>query len=170
MSVHVRNPGRSPAAEIALPWAVRPAAPPLTVTIRSLSPSALICAVFGEVDSWTAPRLRDRLVAQVHVGGPDLVVDLGEVGFLGAAGLGVLVEVKIAAEASGVGFCLVARTRPVLRPLTVTGLDLAFEVYPHVDLVPVSGWAPGRWSSVDHRRRGRARPASAPAFPLRALP
>jgi anti-anti-sigma factor len=133
----------------------------------------VVCAVSGEVDLWTAPELRDRLFAQLHPAGPDLVVDLGEVSFLGAAGLGVLVEVQVAADAFGVGFCVVASTRPVLLPLAVTGLDLAFAVYPHVDRVPVRGGVPGQRTSpftVEHVHRHRARPARSLVRPLSDLP
>ncbi|XVV07608.1 STAS domain-containing protein [Actinosynnema sp. CA-248983] len=112
---------------------------------RALSSSTVVCAVSGDVDLRTAPRLRDRLVAQLRPAGPDLVADLGDVGFLGAAGLTALVAARSAADACGVRFCLVARTRPVLRPLAVTGLLLAFDVYVHVDDAPARGAPP------DHR-------------------
>lgn len=111
----------------------------LVVAVRPLSALALLCAVSGEVDLSTAPHLRDRLLGQIGVAGPDLVVDLSEVGFLGAAGLTVLVEARAAAAASGVGLCVVARTRPVLRPMAVTGLDIEFDVFPRVDDVPSRG-------------------------------
>ncbi|MEJ2854233.1 MULTISPECIES: STAS domain-containing protein [unclassified Saccharothrix] len=110
---------------------------------RTLSSSTVVCAVSGEVDLWTAPRLRDSLVAQLRPAGPDLVADLGEVGFLGAAGLAALVEARSEADAFGVRFCLVARTRPVLRPLAVAGLLLAFDLYVHVDGVPARAAPPG---------------------------
>ncbi|MFJ6677365.1 STAS domain-containing protein [Actinosynnema sp. NPDC091369] len=109
------------------------------VAVRPLSARTLLCAVSGEVDLSTAPRLRDRLLGQIGVAGSDLVVDLSEVGFLGAAGLTVLVEARAAAAASGVGLHVVARTRPVLRPMAVTGLDVVFDVFPRVDDVPSLG-------------------------------
>ena len=111
----------------------------LAVAVRPLSAHTLLCAVSGEVDLSTAPHLRDRLLGQIGVVGSDLVVDLSEVGFLGAAGLTVLVEARAAAAASGVGLYVVARTRPVLRPMAVTGLDVEFDVFPRVDDVPSRG-------------------------------
>ncbi|PSL57025.1 anti-anti-sigma factor [Saccharothrix carnea] len=139
MASPVRNPARSTSPEVVIPRSGLPPAHLLTVVTRTLSSSTVVCAVSGEVDLWTAPHLRDRLVEQIRMAGPDLVADLGGVGFLGAAGLTVLVEVRSAAEASGVRFSLVARTRPVLRPLAVTGLHLVFDVYTHVDGVPGRG-------------------------------
>ncbi|WP_083751461.1 STAS domain-containing protein [Saccharothrix sp. ALI-22-I] len=173
MSALVRNPARPPLSDVVRLSSVHPLAGLLTVAVRRLSPFTLVCAVSGEVDRWTAPQLRDRVLAQVHLAGPDLVVDLGEVRFFGAAGLSVLVEVQAAADAAGVGFCVVARTRPVLLPLTVTGLDLAFDVYPDVAGVPVRDGVPDQGSSrsaVEHGRRRQARPARSLMSPLLDLP
>jgi anti-anti-sigma factor len=88
--------------------------------------------VFGEVDSSTSPLLRDRLLEHLRPACARLVVDLTEVTFFGAAGLGVLVAARAAAETAGIRTCLVARTRVVLRPLTITGLDSVFDVCPDV--------------------------------------
>ncbi|MER5261822.1 STAS domain-containing protein [Actinosynnema sp. NPDC002837] len=142
MAIPVRSPDRSPSPGVVLPWSELPPARLLTVVTRALSSSTVVCAVSGEVDLWTAPRLRDRLAEQIRPAGPDLVADLGEVVFFGAAGLTVLVEARSAADAAGVRFSLVARTRPVLRPLTITGLHLVFDVYAHVDGVPARGGPP----------------------------
>ncbi|WP_170184906.1 STAS domain-containing protein [Saccharothrix texasensis] len=128
----------------------------LAVAVRPLSALTVLCAVSGEVDFSTAPHLRDRLLGQISSAGPDLAVDLSGVRFLGAAGLTVLVEVRAAALASGVGLHVVARTRPVLRPLAVTGLDFEFGVLTRVDDVPVRGHRSGVLAG---RRRA---PASGP--------
>lgn len=153
MSASTRNPVGPSSPETVLPSSVRPPAPRVAVAVRPSS-CAVVCAVSGEVDLSTTPHLRDRLLGQIRLSGPDLVVDLGEVRFFGAAGLGVLVEVRAAAEASGVGFCVIARTRAVLLPLIVTGLDLVFTVYSDVDGVPARGGSPDRTSgqsAVVHR-------------------
>lgn len=102
----------------------------LTVTVRPAPSGATVLAVAGEVDLGTAPPLKDALFAQLCPESPGLVIDLTGVGFLGAAGLTVLVVVRDAAEAAGVAVCLVARTRPVLLPLRITGLDRVFDVFP----------------------------------------
>jgi anti-anti-sigma factor len=104
----------------------------LTVTVGPASPHAVVLAVCGEVDSSTSPLLHDRLLEQLRPTCPQLVVDLTEVSFFGAAGITVLVAVKEAAETAGIRMCLVACTRVVLRPLTITGLDSVFDVCPDI--------------------------------------
>ena len=47
--------------------------------------------VQGEIDMYTAPRLRELLIDLVGNGSYQLVVNLGKVGFLDSTGLGVLV-------------------------------------------------------------------------------
>ncbi|MCC8246649.1 STAS domain-containing protein [Saccharothrix luteola] len=157
MSTDVRSAARPPLREVMVPSPGEL----LVVAVRPLSAVAVLCAVSGEVDLSTAPHLRNHLLGQISSRGPDLVVDLGEVGFLGAAGLTVLVEARAAAAASGVGLYVVARTRPVLRPLAVTGLDVEFEVFPRVGDVPSR-----RPAEASSARRGPA-PASGPVADVR---
>ena len=52
---------------------------------------ATIVAVGGEIDVYTAPKLRDKITELVADGAYDLVVDMEEVEFLDSTGLGVLV-------------------------------------------------------------------------------
>ena len=47
--------------------------------------------VQGEIDMYTAPRLRELLINLVSTGSCQLVVNLDKVGFLDSTGLGVLV-------------------------------------------------------------------------------
>src|SRR4029077_4984583 len=47
--------------------------------------------VQGEIDMYTAPRLRELFIDLVSRGSYQLVVNLGKVGFLDSTGLGVLV-------------------------------------------------------------------------------
>jgi anti-sigma B factor antagonist len=103
-----------------------------------------VITVRGEVDLCTsALLLRNALLAQLRPTGPQLVIDLTDVRFLGAVGLTVLVTVWDAAVAAGTGLCAVARTRVVLLPLTITGLDRVFDIYPDLaDVSPFPGDGP----------------------------
>lgn len=100
----------------------------LTVTAHAVQPGAVVITVRGEVDLFTSPLLRERLLAHLHDTSPQLIVDLSGVSFFGVAGLTILVAVR--EVAAGFGLCVVAHTRAVLMPLMITGLDGAFDVYP----------------------------------------
>ncbi|WP_221448066.1 STAS domain-containing protein [Saccharothrix violaceirubra] len=134
-----RNPLRPRSPGLVRPPPPRPPDPLLSVATRPLSSRAVVCEVAGEVDAHTASRLRDHLVERIRPGGPDLVVDLGGVRFLAAAGLGVLAEVAASADAAGVRIHVVARTRPVLLPLSLTGLDVVLDVHRYLGDVPLRG-------------------------------
>lgn len=104
-----------------------PARPLLTVTARQAPPDATVVTVRGEVDLLTAPLLRDRLLPLMR---DTVIIDLAGVTFFAAAGLTVLVEARRTAEAAGIRLSLVAPTRQVLLPLTITGLAGMFDVAP----------------------------------------
>lgn len=108
----------------------RPGTGVLTVTAQRSLTGAVVITVRGDVDFLTGPLLRDALLAQLRHTGPPLVIDLTEVDFLGAAGLTALVTVRDTAVAAGIQVRLVTHTRVVLLPLTVTGLDRLFDIYP----------------------------------------
>jgi anti-sigma B factor antagonist len=107
-----------------------PGAEFLTVTAHPVPPEVVVIMARGEVDLFTSPVLLDGLVAHLHGPGLWLIVDLTDVGFFGAAGLTVLDTVRQATNAIGIGLCLVAHTRPVLLPLTITGMHTQFDIYP----------------------------------------
>jgi anti-sigma B factor antagonist len=102
----------------------------LTVTAKPAPPDAIVLSARGDVDLLTSSLLKDRLLAHLSDTVPRMIVDLNEVGFFGAAGLTVLATVNEAAVAAGVKLCVVARTRVVLLPLTITGLDSMFQISP----------------------------------------
>ena len=115
---------------------LHPAAELLTVTADPAGPDAVVVAVRGEVDLSTTSFLENALLAHLDGAVTQVVIDLTAVDFLSAAGLTVLVNVREAAVAAGSGLCLVARTRVVLLPLTITGLDCEFDIYPELADAP----------------------------------
>ena len=100
----------------------------LTLTTRTGRDGAVTVSVAGEVDTFTAPTLRSAVDAELVRRPPELVLDLRGVRFLGSAGLAALVETQKSADARGIVLRLIATTRPVTRPLEVTGLLDLFTV------------------------------------------
>lgn len=104
----------------------------LTITTHPAPPAAIVLTVHGEVDMLTRKQLAAHLLPLVRGTVPHEVVDLTGVGFFGMAGLTVLVDARDAATVAGTTLCLVASTRPVLLPLTITGLDAMFDISPNL--------------------------------------
>jgi anti-sigma B factor antagonist len=100
----------------------------LTLTTRTDRDGVVTVSVAGEVFTFTAPTLRSALDAELERRPPELVLDLRGVRFLGSAGLAVLVETKRSAGARDIPLRLIATTRPVTRPLAVTGLLALFTI------------------------------------------
>jgi len=87
------------------------------------------CAVLrleGEVDVFTAPQVRERVVKLVADGVRHIIADLREVDFLDSTGLGVLVgSLKRLREQDG-SLKLVTASDRILQLFRITGLVHAF--------------------------------------------
>ena len=92
-----------------------------------------VLAVSGEVDVYTAPRLRERLVELVDGGARHVVVDLGRVDFLDSTGLGVLVGALKRLRAANGTFGLVCSKEPLLKIFRITALDQVFPIHPSIE-------------------------------------
>lgn len=97
-----------------------------------------VLEVKGEVDIYTAPRLRERLIDLVEGGRHRVLVDLEGVGFMDSTGLGALVSgLKRVREHEG-EMVLVCTRDPVLKILTITGLDKVFAIHRSVEAATAS--------------------------------
>jgi anti-sigma B factor antagonist len=98
----------------------RPASDLLTVEVSDPAPLARL-TVSGEIDSSSAPLLREHLDTLLESPLTGLTIDLGGVTFLDSAGLCVLAAVhrRIGSE---VTLRVLASSRAVIRPLQITGL------------------------------------------------
>lgn len=95
----------------------------------SLAPRGFVAvAVNGEVDLLTAPQLDAALTAAQHQSSA-VLADLREVGFLGSAGLSVLVEAARRATEHGARFAVLATAHAVIRAIEITGLDAALATF-----------------------------------------
>jgi anti-sigma B factor antagonist len=89
--------------------------------------------VRGEIDIYTAPRLRELLINLVSRGSYQLVVNLDKVGFLDSTGLGVLVGGLRRVRAHDGSLDLVCTQEPILKIFRITGLTEVFGIYETVD-------------------------------------
>lgn len=92
-----------------------------------------IVSVGGEVDVYTAPRLRDQLTELVGSGAYHLVIDMEAVEFLDSTGLGVLVGGLKKVRAHDGRLELVCTQDRLLKIFRITGLAKVFVIHDSVD-------------------------------------
>ena len=95
-------------------------------------PDAVVLRAEGEVDSYTADLLRDKLSEAFGAGLP-VVLDLSDVEFFASVGLSVLVEFHLRGEDRGTPLRLVSPRGSVLRALKATTLNQTLELYLDLD-------------------------------------
>jgi anti-sigma B factor antagonist len=94
----------------------------VTIDVTASDSAACVMAA-GEIDSTSAPVLRQKLDALLENGDVrELTVDLGQVTFLDSAGLCVLAATHRRAVRQDVRMRVLASSRAVIRPLQITGL------------------------------------------------
>jgi anti-sigma B factor antagonist len=105
----------------------------LTLNVHSEPPGFTVIEVGGEIDVYTAPKLKERLVSLADSGSYQLIVDMESVEFLDSTGLGVLVGgLKRVRNHEG-WIDLVCTQSRILRIFRITGLNRVFSIY---DTVP----------------------------------
>lgn len=100
----------------------------LTLVTRDVDGKTVI-AVSGEIDVYTAPKLRDKITELVGTGVYDLVIDLSEVDFLDSTGLGVLVGGLKKVRAHDGSLALVCHQDRLLKIFRITGLSKVFAIH-----------------------------------------
>ncbi|MGQ0744808.1 MAG: STAS domain-containing protein [Acidimicrobiales bacterium] len=88
-----------------------------------------VLKVAGEIDVYTAPSLREKLVGLVTEGRRQVVVDLEGVDFLDSTGLGVLVGGLKRLRSNEGEMCLVCTRPQILKVFEITGLNTAFAIH-----------------------------------------
>lgn len=104
----------------------------LTLEVKKRGDFAVL-DVSGEVDVFTAPKLREQLITLVEAGSKDIIVNLEGVEFLDSTGLGVLVAgLKRVKTADGT-LSIVCTKEKVLKVFKITGLTKVFPIHESVD-------------------------------------
>ena len=100
--------------------------PPFHLESITVGADCAVLRVAGEVDVYTAPQLRDRVIHLLADGVRHIVADLREVDFLDSSGLGALVGSLRRLRAQDGSLRLVAGAEKILRVFRLTGLVHAF--------------------------------------------
>jgi anti-sigma B factor antagonist len=100
---------------------------------NSIAGERMVVAVGGEIDVYTAPKLRERLVELINSGHYHLVINLEGVDFLDSTGLGVLVGALKRVRSHQGSLRLVCTQERLLKIFRITGLAKVFPIYETVD-------------------------------------
>ena len=83
----------------------------------------------GEVDLYTAPEFKERLVQVIEDGKKHLVVDLSKATFIDSTTLGVLVGGVKRLRPTGGSLALVCTDQNITKIFEITGLDRVFTIH-----------------------------------------
>ncbi|MBD8870912.1 STAS domain-containing protein [Nocardioides donggukensis] len=100
----------------------------LTLVTRDAD-GVTIVAVEGEIDVYTAPKLRDKISDLVGAGVYDLIIDMSGVEFLDSTGLGVLVGGLKKVRAHNGSLQLICNQDRLLKIFRITGLAKVFTIH-----------------------------------------
>lgn len=100
-----------------------------SVTTEQPTDDVAVIVLSGEVDIYTAPRFKERMLELLDAGVDHLVVDLSRVSFIDSTALGVLIGGVRRVNSTGGSMALVVVSRPVERVLSITGLDRVFSIH-----------------------------------------
>jgi anti-sigma B factor antagonist len=104
----------------------------LGIDVRNVDGHAVL-DVKGEIDVYTAPKLREKLIELVADGTYDVVVNLEGVDFLDSTGLGVLVGALKRVKAHDGSLSLVCTQDKILKIFKITGLTKVFPIHDSVE-------------------------------------
>lgn len=110
----------------------------LTLSTRS-EDGRTIVEVAGEIDVYTAPKLREQLAELVDSGRYHIVVDMSGVEFLDSTGLGVLVGGLKRVRTHDGSLHLVCTQERILKIFRITGLTKVFPIHDSVESAVAAG-------------------------------
>ena len=96
---------------------------------EAVDDSTHVIELGGEVDLYTAPEFKERLVQVIEDGKKQLVVDLSKATFIDSTTLGVLVGGVKRLRPSGGSLALVCTDQNITKIFEITGLDRVFTIH-----------------------------------------
>jgi anti-sigma B factor antagonist len=94
---------------------------------------ATVVRLEGEVDVYTAPKLKSRLIDLVDQGKFKIIVDLEKVDFMDSSGLGVLVGGLKRVRSHDGSIALICNQENILKIFRITGLVKVFPIFESQD-------------------------------------
>lgn len=100
----------------------------LKISLKSME-TVPVLELEGEVDVYTAPKIKSHLIDLITDGKYKIIIDLNNVDFMDSSGLGVLVGgLKRVKPHNGL-ISLVCTKEPILKIFKITGLTKVFPIH-----------------------------------------
>ena len=88
-----------------------------------------IIKIYGAIDTQSSVLLKKEAYRQIQSGRPHVAVDLGDVGYMDSAGLGILLQILKTAKQSKGTFCLFGVREEIMKILSITEFDKIIDIY-----------------------------------------
>ena len=100
---------------------------------RSVDADTHVVAVTGEIDLFTAPEFKQRVMAPIGAGVDHVVVDLMETTFIDSSSLGVLIGAHRRLKARDGRLVVACGEEAIIKTFRITGLDTVFTLTDSVE-------------------------------------
>ena len=99
------------------------------ISDQSIDADTHVIELGGEVDLYTAPEFKERMVQVIEEGKKRVVIDLSNATFIDSTTLGVLVGGVKRLRPSGGSMALVCSDQNIQKIFEITGLDRVFPIH-----------------------------------------
>jgi anti-sigma B factor antagonist len=93
----------------------------------------LVISLAGSLDALSADEAQGTIAAQLNGEPQQVVLDLGQVGFMSSSGIRVLVETLKRSRGNGGDMCLAAAQPGIQQTLEISGLARLVKIHPSVE-------------------------------------
>jgi anti-sigma B factor antagonist len=95
---------------------------------RAVGSDTHVVSVSGEVDLFTAPEFKQRVMAPIAAGVEHVIVDLMETTFIDSSSLGVLIGAHRRLKERGGTLIVACANEAIVKTFRITGLDGVFRL------------------------------------------
>jgi anti-sigma B factor antagonist len=103
------------------------------ISDRPVDGNTHLVSVTGEIDLFTAPEFKQRVMAPIAAGVDHVIVDLMETTFIDSSSLGVLIGAHRRLDARGGSLIVACNAESIVKTFRITGLDGVFQLADSVD-------------------------------------
>jgi anti-sigma B factor antagonist len=103
------------------------------ISDRAVDADTHVVSVSGEVDLFTAPEFKQRVMAPIAAGVDHVIVDLMNTTFIDSSSLGVLIGAHRRLKARGGRLIVACDNESIVKTFRITGLDGVFRLVDSVE-------------------------------------